>query len=46
MNVIKSDGKTREKQVEIISALAEMANPNSKTSLGQAFESLFKALKD
>ena len=46
MNVIKSDGKTREKQVEIVATLAEMANPSSRTSLGQAFESLFKALRD
>ena len=46
MNVIKADRKTREKQIEIVTTLTEMADPSSKTSLGQAFESLFKALRD
>ena len=46
MNVTKADGKTREKQVEIVTTLKEFANPGSKTSLSHGFESLFKALKD
>ena len=46
MNVIKADGKTRDKQVDIISTLRDIANPASKTSLSQGFESLLKALKD
>ena len=46
MNVIKSPGSTREKQIEIVTTLREIANPNSKTSIAQGFESLFKALRD
>ena len=34
LNVIKSNGKTRQKQVEIVQALAKIVDPNSNSSIG------------
>ena len=46
LNAIKSDCKTRDKQIEIIETLKSLVDPTSALSLTQGFESLFKALKN
>lgn len=46
LNGIKSDCKTREKQVEIVQTIKSLVDPTSTQSLAQGFESLFAALKN
>ena len=46
LNAVKSDCKTRDKQVEIIQSLKQVVDPTAAQSLAQGFELLFKALKN
>ena len=46
MNAVKSDGKTRDKQIEIIQTLKQIVDPNSPKSLAQNFQSLYEVLKN
>lgn len=46
LNAIKSDCKTRDKQVEIVQSLKALVDPTSAESLARGFESLFAALKN
>ena len=46
LNAIKSDCKTRDKQIEILQTLKLVVDPTSTQSLAQGFESLFHALKN
>ena len=46
LNAVKSDSKTRDKQIEIIQTLKSIVDPTSAQSLAQGFDTLFKALKN
>ena len=46
LNAVKSDCKTRDKQVEILTTLKEIVDPTAVQSLAQGFDSLLKALKN
>lgn len=46
LNAVKSDCKTRDKQVEILQNLKAIIDPSTLTSMAQGFDSLLKALKN
>ena len=46
LNAVKSDSKTRDKQIEILQTLKAIVDPTSAQSLSQGFDTLFKALKN
>lgn len=46
LNAVKSDCKTREKQVKIVQTLKDILDPTSAHSIAQGFETFLKALKN
>ena len=46
LNAVKSDCRTREKQVKVVQTLKDILDPTSSNSIAQGFETFFKALKN